>query len=140
LQNQLYYVYWLVENYNTDPIARYILNNREIYWIPIFNPDGYYYNEVNTSANWRKNRKPCSGGTGTDLNRNFGIYQFWNAPNGGRALLGSETWRGILPFSEPETQVVANLMSRNVVPVRCSAHGNLLIKLGRCTRRHTRRL
>ncbi len=131
MQNQLYYIYWLVENYNIDPLATYILNNREIYWIPVFNPDGYYYNEVNTSANWRKNRKPCSGGTGTDLNRNFGIYQFWNAPNGGSSTsCGSDTYRGTTPFSEPETFAVANfVMSRNIkAGLGAHTHGNLLIK------------
>jgi len=30
MSNVLYFVYWLVENYNIDPIATYILNNREI--------------------------------------------------------------------------------------------------------------
>ncbi len=128
--NQLYYIYWLVENYNIDPLATYILNNREIYWIPVFNPDGYVYNETG-SGSWRKNRKPCSGSTGTDLNRNFGIYQFWNAPNGGSGTYcSSTTYRGETPFSEPETQVVANfVMSRNFkAGLGAHTHGNLLIK------------
>lgn len=131
MQAQLYYVYWLVENYNIDPLATYILNNREIYWIPIFNPDGYIYNEVNTTANWRRNRKPCGSNIGVDLNRNFGIYQFWNAPNGGSSTFcGSDTYRGSTPFSEPETQVVANfIMSRNFkAGLGAHTYGNLLIK------------
>jgi carboxypeptidase T len=130
MSSQLYYVYWLVENYGVDPLATYILNNREIYWIPVFNPDGYVYNETG-SGNWRKNRKPCSGGIGTDLNRNYGIYQYWNAPNGGSSTsCGSDTYRGTTPFSEPETQAVANFVnSRNFrAGFGAHTHGNLLIK------------
>jgi hypothetical protein len=128
--NQLYYIYWLVENYNTDPLARYILNNREIYWIPVFNPDGYVYNETG-NGQWRRNRKPCGSDIGVDLNRNFGIYQFWNAPNGGSSTVcGSDTYRGPLPFSEPETQAVANFVISRSFKAGLGAHtyGNYLIK------------
>lgn len=131
METQFYYMYWLFENYNTDPIARYILDNREIYWIPVFNADGYVYNETYTGGNWRKNRKPCSGGTGTDLNRNYGIYNFWNAPNGGSSTsCGSDTYRGTLPFSEPETQAVMNFVNSRNIRAGFGAHtyGNYLIK------------
>jgi hypothetical protein len=130
--SQLYYIYWLVENYGIDPLATYILNNREIYWIPVFNPDGYVYNETG-NGNWRKNRKPCSGGTGTDLNRNYGIYNFWNAvqtPPGSSTNCSSDTYRGTLPFSEPETQAVMNFVnSRNLrAGFGAHTHGNYIIK------------
>ena len=62
METQFYYMYWLFENYGSDPVATYILNNREIYWIPVLNPDGYVYNETYSGGGWRKNRKPCSGG------------------------------------------------------------------------------
>lgn len=130
MENQIYFVYWLLENYNIDPLATYILNNREIYWVPVFNADGYVYNEPGGGM-WRKNRKPCTGSIGTDLNRNYGIYQFWNAPNGGSGTYcSSTTFRGDTPFSEPETQVVANfVMSRNFkAGLGAHTHGNLLIK------------
>jgi len=114
----IYYMYWLLENYNIDPLATYILNNRELYIVPIFNADGYVYNQtINPSGGgmWRKNRKPCSGSTGTDLNRNNGIFQFWNSSNGGSSTsCSSDTYRGTSPNSEPETQVFANFVtSRN---------------------------
>lgn len=114
----IYYMYWLLENYNVDPVATYILDNREIYFIPIYNADGYYYNETNNpngGGTWRKNRKPCSGGTGTDLNRNYGIYQYWNSTNGGSSTsCNSDTYRGTSPNSDPETQAFENFVnSRN---------------------------
>ncbi len=130
MENQLYFIYWLLENYNIDPMATYILNNREIYWIPVFNRDGYAYNEPGGGM-WRKNRKPCSGGTGTDLNRNYGIYQFWNAPNGGSSTsCGSDTYRGTLPFSEPETFALYNFVNSRNIKSALAAHtyGNYLIR------------
>ncbi len=134
MEQQLYYVYWLVENYNIDPVATYILNNREIYWIPVFNPDGYVYNEPGGGM-WRANRHITSGSCGpVDLNRNFGIYSFWNSSNGGSSTNqcsgGSGTYRGTSPFSEPETQNVANfVMSRNFkAGLGAHTYGNYLIK------------
>ncbi len=130
MENQLYYIYWLLENYGIDPMATYILNNREIYWVPVFNPDGYVYNEPGGGF-WRKNRKPCGSGTGTDLNRNFGIYQFWNSTNGGSSTsCGSDTYRGSSPFSEPESQAIANFVNSRNFKAGLGAHtyGNYLIK------------
>jgi carboxypeptidase T len=134
MENVLYFVYWLVENYNIDPIATYILNNREIYWTPIINVDGYYYNETtnpNGGGQWRKNRKPQGTSTGVDLNRNFGTYNFWNSTNGGSSTSqSSDTYRGPSPFSEPETQVFKDFFnSRNFkVGLDYHTYGNLLIK------------
>ena len=36
----MYYMYWLLDNYGTDPEATYLVNNRQIYFVPIANPDG----------------------------------------------------------------------------------------------------
>lgn len=119
MTNMVYYVYWLLENYYTDPIARYILDNRELYFTPVFNPDGYEYNRTtnpNGGGMWRKNRKNTGNGNyGIDLNRNFGTYQYWNSPNGGSdTARNSDTYRGASPFSEPETQNARDFVnSRN---------------------------
>jgi hypothetical protein len=122
METQVYFMYWLFENYNIDPLATFILNNREIYWIPIFNIDGYVYNETtnpNGGGMWRCNRHFTTGSCGpVDLNRNFGIYQYWNSSNGGSSTDscsgGQGTYRGTAPFSEIETQNVMNfVISRN---------------------------
>lgn len=134
METQVYYMYWLFENYNTDPVARFILNNREIYWVPVYNIDGYVRNQTtnpNGGGMWRKNRKPCSGGIGTDLNRNYGIYQFWNSPNGGSSTsCGSDTYRGTHPFSEPEVNNMMNFINSRNFKTALNAHtyGNLLLK------------
>ena len=42
--NLYYFIYWILENYNIDERATQILNTREMWFIPIINPDGYEYN------------------------------------------------------------------------------------------------
>lgn len=134
MENVFYYLYWLLENYNIDPVATYILNNREIYFTPFINPDGYYYNQTTNptgGGNWRKNRKPQGSSIGTDLNRNFGTYNFWNSTNGGSSTSqSSDTYRGPYPFSEPETQVFKEFFnSRNFrLGLDYHTYGNYLIK------------
>ncbi len=130
MMNVYYYLYWLLENYNVDPIATYILNNREIYFTPFINPDGYVYNQTtnpNGGGMWRKNRR----GQGTDLNRNFGTYNFWNSSNGGSSTSSSsDTYRGTSPFSEPETQNFKNFVNSRNFKAMLDYHtyGNYLIK------------
>lgn len=134
MMNIFYYLYWLFENYNIDPVATYILNNREIYFTPFINPDGYYYNQTtnpNGGGMWRKNRQPYGSAIGTDLNRNFGTYNFWNSTNGGSSTSpSSDTYRGPYPFSGKEDslwKVFVN--SRNFkTTLDYHTHGNLLIK------------
>ncbi|MCX7877598.1 MAG: M14 family metallopeptidase, partial [Ignavibacteria bacterium] len=114
----IYFIYWLLENYNIHPLATYILRYRELYFTPVFNPDGYEYNRQtnpNGGGMWRISRKPCSGGIGADMNRNFGPYAFWNWSGGGSSTVcGSETFRGDSPFDQIETFNAMNFVnSRN---------------------------
>ena len=45
----MYYMYYLLENYGTDPEVTYLVNNREIYFVPCINVDGYEYNRSDGS-------------------------------------------------------------------------------------------
>jgi phage terminase large subunit-like protein len=141
METQFYYMFWLFENYNTDPTARYILNNREIYWIPVLNADGYVHNQTtnpNGGGMWRANKHLTSPPSLTcgpvDPNRNYGIYQFWNSSNNGSSTDpcsgGQGTYRGTLPFSELETQNMKNFVNSRNIKTAFSAHtyGNYLIK------------
>jgi carboxypeptidase T len=112
MATQMYFMWYLLENYGTDPEATYLVNNREIYCVPCFNPDGYEYNRLtdpNGGGYWRKNRRDNGGGCyGIDLNRNFG-YQ-WGYDNiGSSPDPCSETYRGTAAFSEPEAQAIRDL-------------------------------
>jgi len=135
MQQSIYFIYWLLENYNTDPVANYILSNRELYFTPVFNPDGYEYNRStnpNGGGMWRKNRRSNTGGSfGVDLNRNYGIYAFWNSTNNGSSTdPTSDTYRGVSPFSEPETQNARDFVnSRNFKGILSyHTYGNYLIR------------
>ncbi|HLT24704.1 MAG TPA: M14 family zinc carboxypeptidase [Ignavibacteria bacterium] len=126
VMNLMYLSYYLLENYDTDEAVRYLVDNRELYFIPFVNPDGYRYNQKffpNGGGMRRKNLRNVDTNTyqaatnGIDINRNFGIYQFWNSPNGGSSTSpNSDTYRGTAPFSEPETQNIMNFVnSKNFV-------------------------
>src|SRR5262245_25584780 len=103
MEMTLFFMDWLLTNYGTDPLATYLVDEREIYLVPIVNPDGYEYNrQTNPQGGglWRKNRRNNGGGSfGVDLNRNYS-YQ-WGG-NGSSGDSNSETYRGPSPFSEPE--------------------------------------
>ncbi len=138
MEHLIYYMYWLLENYNIDPVATYILNNRELYFMPIYNVDGYVHNQTtnpNGGGMWRANKHVSTGNCGAvDPNRNYGIYQYWNSSNNGSSTDscsgGSGTYRGKHPFSEKETQnVVQFFNSRNFNAVfGAHTYGNYIIK------------
>jgi len=102
----------LCKNYGTDSLVTWLVNNREIYIVPVMNPDGYIYNSDSggTSSNWRKNRNNTSPrtGPGVDLNRNYGFK--WGVDNNGSSPTpSSETYRGPSRFSEPEVAAIRDL-------------------------------
>jgi carboxypeptidase T len=99
----------LLDGYGVDDEATFLINERELYFVPCVNPDGYEFNRQsnpNGGGMWRKNRRDNGGGSfGVDLNRNYGTQ--WNAPNGGSSTNpGSDLYRGTAPFSEPEVAAV----------------------------------
>jgi Zinc carboxypeptidase len=111
----------LLSGHGSDPEATFLIDERELFFVPCLNPDGYEYNRTtnpNGGGMWRKNRRANAGGSfGVDLNRNYATA--WNAPNGGSsATPTSETYRGTAPFSEPETTAIdAFAASRQFVKV-----------------------
>ena len=133
MMQMLYFMFYLLENYETDAEVAYLVNNRELYFIPVINPDGYVYNQTTDSTGggmWRKNRRNNGGSYGVDLNRNFGPTIYWNALNGGSSLNpDDETYRGIYPFSEPETQIIKNFLASRKIKNALNYHtySNLLI-------------
>jgi carboxypeptidase T len=99
----------LVESYDTDPTARWLLDYRQIHVVPHLNPDGRRQVEQSERM-WRKNdnRDACSSGgfwgsIGVDLNRNHSVHF-------GRGVASSnpcnDTYHGPGAGSEPETQTI----------------------------------
>jgi len=132
LSQLIFYMWYLLENYATNPDVQATLNNTELYFIPCVNPDGYVYNQTtnpNGGGMWRKNRRNNGGGTfGVDLNRNYGHN--WGYDNvGSSPTSSSDTYRGTAGFSEPETQAVRDFCNNRQFATALNAHtyGNLLI-------------
>ena len=104
---------YVTGNYGTDGEVTNIVDNREIWLIPVVNPDGYYYNEViepNGGGLWRKNRRDnLDGSFGVDLNRNFS-YMWAYDDLGSSPDPSEDNYRGPEPFSEPESQAIRDFV------------------------------
>lgn len=105
-----YLAKYLLENYASDTRVRNLVDNAEIWIVPMVNPDGHQYS-VTSDRLWRKNRRNNGNGTyGVDLNRNYSHR--WGGP-GSSGDTWSETYRGTAPFSEPESQAVRDLLQNH---------------------------
>jgi murein tripeptide amidase MpaA len=95
----------LLSQYAVDSHVQGMLDEVDFYVIPVVNPDGYEFSWASPANRyWRKNRRDNTNGTfGVDLNRNWGTG--WGGAGSSSNTL-SETYRGIAPFSEPETQAL----------------------------------
>jgi carboxypeptidase T len=111
----------LLSGYSSDPQIAFWIDNTEIWFIPLLNPDGHSAVTSEKSLYWRKNARDldrdgllreylCNDWwtcytEGVDLNRNYdfnweygGSYQPWHY-----------NYRGEYPFSELETQALRQL-------------------------------
>ncbi len=128
----LYFMDHILEQYGSDPEITYLLDNRELYFIPVVNPDGYLYNEQtdpNGGGMWRKNRRNNGDGSwGVDLNRNYG-YEWGYDDNGSSPTPSSDTYRGPYAFSEPETQIIRDFCNQRhfIMAFNYHTYSNLLI-------------
>ncbi len=133
MMTTLYYMFWLVENYGIDSTATHLINNRELYFVPLVNPDGYAHNIATspTGGFWRKTRTPDPYGgdcIGTDPNRNYDIDWYFN----GSTDACSQVFRGTSPFSEPCTQAIRDfVLSINPVMAFSShSYGEIYLEAG----------
>lgn len=109
----------LATQYRSDSAVRNLVDNGEIWVVPLLNPDGHQYSVTNDRL-WRKNRRNNGDGTfGVDLNRNYSFE--WGGP-GSSGDTFSETYRGPAAFSEPETQVIRDLASEHDFLAMISYH------------------
>jgi len=121
-----YLAHYLVNNYQTDPEVKQLVDNCEIWIVPIVNPDGYVYTWTKDRL-WRKNRRNNGNGTfGVDLNRNYGYM--WGLDDGSSGNPSNWEYRGPSAFSEPETQAIRDLILANQFRITMSYHsyGQLL--------------
>ncbi len=125
MQCSLYFLLWLLEEYGADPIATYLVNEREVYFVPCVNPDGYVYNQQNAPGGgglWRKNRRNNGGGSfGVDLNRNY-PHQWGFDDSGSSSDPNSDVYRGTGPASEPEVAAMVAFMAARDFTTALSVH------------------
>jgi len=111
----------IARRYDADAAIRALVDQREIWCVPVVNPDGYAFG--GPGGLWRKNRRPNADGSfGVDLNRNYG--HAWGAGQAGSSPVpASSTYRGPAPFSEPETAAMRDFALARRFRTGMTLHG-----------------
>ncbi len=131
----LNYLDYLTANYGSDAKITWLLNTREVWVMPVVNPDGHKLAEQGYYQ--RKNTNHTNGGNcmvpplsynqfGTDLNRNY--EKSWGTA-GTSVNPCNELYRGTAPWSEPETIAVRDFCRAYGIDFLITLHsyGNLVL-------------
>ncbi|MCB1178959.1 MAG: peptidase M14 [Leptospiraceae bacterium] len=105
-----------------------VLENVNVWVVPIVNPDGSYLFWYKSTIMGRKNgflfpeQNPDYYGRGVDLNRNYPFK--WNSghPTASSAKREHPFYRGVSPGSEPETQAMMGLVENERFVMSMSFH------------------
>jgi hypothetical protein len=110
----LFIVRIFTSQYGRNPQITNLVDSREIYVVPMLNPDGGQYDiQGDVYHSWRKNRQPNPQAIGTDLNRNYSYR--WGCCGGSSGNGASETYRGQAPLDSPEAVALASFVDSRVV-------------------------
>lgn len=113
----MYMISELVRNYGTDSTFNHWVDNCEIWFVPLMNPDGHSVvmappETLWRDTTWRDNKQDNNNSgffeleyDGVDLNRNYDFY--WT--EGGSTDPTSEFYKGPYSFSESETRAIRDL-------------------------------
>jgi len=133
MQQLIYFMWYLLENYESNDSIKQIIDNSELYFVPCVNPDGYVYNQTNEpngGGMWRKNRRDNHG---VDNNRNYSFIdengnEVWNT-SGTTGNPNGNTYAGNEPFSEAENRAIRYLVESKDFKLALNNHtyGNLLL-------------
>ena len=114
----------LLENYGSDCYITYLLDNTDVYVIPVLNPDGNYkasrmQAKYGITGFIRKNKNKI------DLNRNFPYPP--DAPDRLKDSAGSKhkwmpTYRGPKPLSEPESKALIKFIEKHNFIISMNYH------------------
>ncbi|HIP37404.1 MAG TPA: T9SS type A sorting domain-containing protein [Crocinitomix sp.] len=130
LMQTIFFMWYLLENYGTDQEVTYLVDNTEMYFVPMINPDGYVQNETTNPSGGgmhRKNKRAVgTSNPGVDLNRNYAYH--WNEA-GTSPDVNNDTYAGPNAFSEPETQAIKWFCENRNFEFALNAHSysNLLL-------------
>lgn len=133
LQQLIYFMWYLLENYDSNDSIKQIIDNSELFFVPCVNPDGYIFNEIiepNGGGMWRKNTRDSHG---VDNNRNYSYIdengnEVWNTSGTSSNPYGN-TYAGDGPFSESENRAIRYFVESNNFKIALNNHtyGNLLL-------------
>ncbi len=115
LEVVMYVLNHILSNYGTDPSITSSVNSKQIWFVPLVNPDGHKIVTDETDLWWRKNiadnnnSNTINSGTtdGVDPNRN---YDYEWGGSGTSTNPSDITYCGPYGFSEPETMAMKNLI------------------------------
>jgi hypothetical protein len=109
-------LHYFVDNYGKNAEVTNLVNTRELWFMPVANPDGYQYTFEHERL-WRKNLRDndadgqITNNDGVDLNRNYDVKWGYD-DEGSSSQTSSLTYRGPSAASEPETQAHQKLIDR----------------------------
>lgn len=126
----------LLDSYGKDERLTTLVNEREIWIVPMLNVDGKVHdmrrgNGKTRGADWRKNRRDNGDKTvGVDLNRNFPmrwggdrrVDPGWKAST---AQTSGNIYEGRAPASEPETRAIMDFIAARPLRVMIDIHSPL---------------
>ena len=136
----MYMIDQLLKNYGTDPLITYWVDNTEIWFVPLLNPDGHSAVTSGINEFWRKNGRDINENSilyeyecndwytcrteGVDINRN---YDFNWSTGGGNDPWGY-AYRGPAPFSESENQALRDLATeqRFIFSISYHSYGEIV--------------
>jgi len=123
----------LIDEDPSEDKVREVINNTQIFLIPMLNPDGVEFGNEGS----RKNRVPNHGpfgfkeevtSYGVNLNRNYGFdwFYYYLFPFNYNLFFnlydGSPNYRGSRPFSENETKAVKKFVETHRINISISYH------------------
>jgi hypothetical protein len=103
----------ILSGYGTDPVSTWLVDNREIYTVPILNPDCSVFQSDSAGANfyWRKNRRVVQAPyIGVDPARNY-AYKWGYDDVGSSPNPQSHAYRGPHAWSDAEASAALGLQS-----------------------------
>ncbi|KAG6445084.1 hypothetical protein O3G_MSEX003724 [Manduca sexta] len=106
ITSALYILNNIVTKFDQQP--EYI-KNKNWYFIPLLNPDGYEYSQT-VNRLWRKNRRKFKRCYGVDINRNFG--KDWAIDGITENHECKDAYAGPFAFSEPESAALRDVVTK----------------------------
>lgn len=121
----MYIIEFLVGNYESNSTVSELVDARDIWVVPLVNPDGRDYS-LSSDPSWRKNRARIDAngdgileGIGVDLNRNYG--HLWGL-EGTSDIASASNYCGPSAFSEAETRAIKALAEAQNFELSLSYH------------------